>query len=397
MRLLLLSLLIPVVLFTSVGFVLFITLRQPAQPQVATQPRARSELAKVKPTLPSAVNAPALPPPVPAENRTRRAAVREEEEEADPVIPQRNEAALGQEQVAQLPKKPAEPQNDELWLSDEEAHEEIRNYIKRHMKDIAKTLSEKKWHPPIAAETIPKKEGEKPIRGKLFRLNGSYRTVNVANFKEENQVIDLHFLLRKDAVIDFEKMTGGSGGYSTVKKFKLLEELSKAAPIRRAALPASGLYLSDLPEFDVKVYRAFGKNGDLGYMAGNPISSRIMVNGEECPNGLSLHSLSNDYSAVKYKLGGRYSTFLASVALNDSAGTPGGPPGIGMIATPLTFQVWGDGKLLWGSKSIDTARSVQGCKVDVTGVDVLELRVECPGDYTNAQAVWVEPRVLQKQ
>ena len=36
-------------------------------------------------------------------------------------------------------------------------------------------------------------------------------------------------------------------------------------------------------------------------------------------------------------------------------------------------------------------------EVDVTGVDVLELRVECPGDYTNAQAVWVEPRVLQKQ
>jgi hypothetical protein len=58
--------------------------------------------------------------------------------------------------------------------------------------------------------------------------------------------------------------------------------------------------------------------------------------------------------------------------------------------------VLGDGRLLWKSKSVDAARVVQECEVGVAGVDVLELRVDCPGSYVNAQAVWLEPRVLLK-
>jgi hypothetical protein len=160
-------------------------------------------------------------------------------------------------------------------------------------------------------------------------------------------------------------------------------------------------YLSDMQEFDVKVYRQFAKKGTLGFAEGDPryANGRIRVNGKESPNGLAMHALSNTYATVKYTLGNKAHTFMASVTLNDSAGAPGrpiGPIGVGKIPTPLTFQVLGDGKVLWSSKPLDVARNVQDCQVDVSRVNVLELRVDCPGSYVNAQAVWFEPRVLLK-
>ena len=58
------------------------------------------------------------------------------------------------------------------------------------------------------------------------------------------------------------------------------------------------------------------------------------------------------------------------------------------------FQVLGDGKNLWKSKPVSASGNVQECEVDITGVDVLELRVDCAGPNTNVKAVWVEARVL---
>jgi hypothetical protein len=161
-------------------------------------------------------------------------------------------------------------------------------------------------------------------------------------------------------------------------------------------------YLCDMQEFHVKATEdppgvpRFARKGNLGYDAGKPPSGRILVNGKESPNGLSICPDSNTYAAAKYRLGKTAQTFLASVALNDSAGGAGLNPGVGKIPTALTFQVFGDGKRLWESKPVDSARNVQDCKVDIAGVAVLELRVDCPGDYTNAQAVWLEPRVELK-
>jgi hypothetical protein len=158
-------------------------------------------------------------------------------------------------------------------------------------------------------------------------------------------------------------------------------------------------YLSDMQEFDVRVSDGppgtprFAKAGNLGYKAGNPQSGRILVNGKESPKGLSMCPDSNTYARVRYRLDGKGRRFLATGALNDSAGTHGAPPGVGHIPTPLTFQVFGDGKLLWKSKPVDRARDVRECNVDVTGVAVLELSVDCPGAGSNAQAVWLEPRV----
>ncbi|MBL8792404.1 MAG: NPCBM/NEW2 domain-containing protein [Planctomycetia bacterium] len=138
-------------------------------------------------------------------------------------------------------------------------------------------------------------------------------------------------------------------------------------------------YLVDLDEFDVKLgpWR-FGK-GELN-------GAVIEVNEVRSPNGLGLHPPANDHAAVKYKLAKSGKTFKALVALHDNTG--------GSL-TPITFVVLGDGKPLWTSKPIKLSHEPQTCTVSVTGVDVLELRVVCPGKYEGAHAVWVEPHVLR--
>jgi hypothetical protein len=165
-----------------------------------------------------------------------------------------------------------------------------------------------------------------------------------------------------------------------------------------AEKPAAGKevrYLSDLAEFDVQVAEGrFAKKGDLGYGAGN--SFQIRVKEKQSPKGISMHPESNTHAGAKYRWGKTAGTFLALVALNDSAGAPGRPPGDGKIPTAVTFLVLGDGKVLWKSSPMDAAGEVQECRVDVAGVKVLELRVDCPGTNVNAQAVWLEPRILLK-
>jgi hypothetical protein len=75
------------------------------------------------------------------------------------------------------------------------------------------------------------------------------------------------------------------------------------------------------------------------------------------------------------------------VAINDSAGR--------RSATPLVFEVFGDGRRLWASSLVQKTGRVQECKVDVLGVETLELRVDCRRSNERAHAVWVDP-VLAK-
>lgn len=140
-------------------------------------------------------------------------------------------------------------------------------------------------------------------------------------------------------------------------------------------------FLSDMKEYDVNVSdNRWAKKGNLGYRAGNPQSGRILVNGKESPNGLSMCAIANSYSTVKYSLDKSAHKFLATAALNDSAGGTGFPLGVGKIPTVLIFEVLGDSKSLWKSKPIDSARSPQECEIDVTGVKVLEAACQLSRD-----------------
>jgi hypothetical protein len=142
-------------------------------------------------------------------------------------------------------------------------------------------------------------------------------------------------------------------------------------------------YLSDLQEYDVKRGPwPFAREGDVGNG-----TNRIAVNGVPSPKGLGMHPWDNDYSAVKYRLGGKAAAFRARVAIDDSSHR---------ARDAAVFEVLGDGRSLWQSAPVRRSREPQDCRIDVRGVDVLELRVHARGSHFGLHAVWVEPRVLQK-
>jgi hypothetical protein len=158
------------------------------------------------------------------------------------------------------------------------------------------------------------------------------------------------------------------------------KEEPKAEPMRE---PTGKRYLSDMSEIDPKVgWGKFGKNGDLGFEAYG--TSTIMVDGKKYPKGLSMVPAADGNASVKYRLGKSEKAFIASVALSDTAADP---------QTALTFVVLGDDKILWKSKPIKARKTAQDCRVDVTGVDTLELRVDCPGFNGSMHAVWLDPYV----
>jgi hypothetical protein len=94
-----------------------------------------------------------------------------------------------------------------------------------------------------------------------------------------------------------------------------------------------------------------------------------------------------EYASASYQLDKQASLFRAEVALNDSTN---------LIMSAAVFEVWGDGKRLWQSKPINQTRHSHRCRVDVSGVDVMELRVASTGSHVGLHAVWYEPRLLEK-
>jgi S1-C subfamily serine protease len=159
------------------------------------------------------------------------------------------------------------------------------------------------------------------------------------------------------------------------------------------------VYLCDLQETHSFVgFGALGKNGDLGYDPGvgigNPVGGdrRIIVRGVPAKKGLSMHSTAPPagpgFSFARYQLDGKYRCFHSAAAANDSIAAMTR----GMLDTPMTFSVVGDGRLLWRSGPIQRPGESQPCIVDVTGVRQLEVRVtHSSGGATHA--VWVDPYV----
>jgi S1-C subfamily serine protease len=161
------------------------------------------------------------------------------------------------------------------------------------------------------------------------------------------------------------------------------------APRNPAGVKEGRAYLCDLPETHSSVgFGALGKNGDLGYDPGNS-DRRIIVKGIHAEKGLSMHETARGYSLARYRLDGRYTSFHAVVAANDSVRV--GPKG--MVGTPMTFSVVGDGRELWKSHPIRRPGESQPCTVNVTGVHQLDVRVYCGFDQSAAHAVWVDPYV----
>jgi serine/threonine protein kinase len=109
-----------------------------------------------------------------------------------------------------------------------------------------------------------------------------------------------------------------------------------------------------------------------------------MVRGELSPHGIFMHPPPawEGPASLSYRLDGKFATFHTTVSIND------GPP---RAASPCTFTVRGDGKVLWQSRPVSTQADTQICAVSVQGVDELKLEVSSAGDPRGAHAVWVEP------
>lgn len=154
-----------------------------------------------------------------------------------------------------------------------------------------------------------------------------------------------------------------------------------ALPAPPAALVPGGgeVYLAGLTAFEVVdgpwPYTADGTLGD-------PFKKPIEVGGKKYPRGLSMHPPNDGYAVAKFRLGGRAAELRGGAALNDSAAP----------FTPPEFYVWGDGRLLWKSVPVKEKGEVVPVKVDVTGVDVLELRVRTDNHH-GVHAVWLDPRL----
>jgi hypothetical protein len=164
-------------------------------------------------------------------------------------------------------------------------------------------------------------------------------------------------------------------------------------PPRRSPPPESifafgpRVFLADLSEFDVKPGAwPFRKDGTTGDDKNSPIT----VGGERSPHGLGMHPpFGRDAAAsVKYRLGKQAARFKAVAAIDDS----------GEVRLPVTFTVLGDGKVLLsgGYRLRESDKHPREISVDVSGVEVLELRVACEFSNHRVHAVWVEPRLLQR-
>src|SRR5207245_9309724 len=91
---------------------------------------------------------------------------------------------------------------------------------------------------------------------------------------------------------------------------------------------------------------------------------------------------------VRYRLEKRAAVCKGAVALDDRCDISLGQ---------AVFEVRGDGKRLWRSKPVNkTKLEPQEFSLNMTGVDVLELRVLAAGNHIGLHAVWIDPRLLQK-
>ncbi len=178
-----------------------------------------------------------------------------------------------------------------------------------------------------------------------------------------------------------DKPGNATGGVSTDKPGKAMPVLENRPANAEVKIVESKLYLHDLKEFDCVAFRS-------STVWAPP--SGITVKGERFTKGLWMHPRDRSDASVKYRLDGLSAcVFQAKVAINDSARSGS--------ATPLAFQVFGDGKVLWTSRPVQAPRQTDDCSVKVEGIRVLELRVVCPGSHGSAHAVWLDPYLLSKK
>lgn len=161
--------------------------------------------------------------------------------------------------------------------------------------------------------------------------------------------------------------------------------VSNTAPTNLLSKTATdGIYLDDVKETEFSVgWGTMGKHGDAGYRDKKCILWGVMPS-----HAISIHPPSQKSSYVTYNLDGSFHKFQAMAVIWEEGG--GGP-----AESPVNFKVFGDGKLLWLSRPIQMPGDGQNCSINIQGVRVLKLQVDCHGKNGRSHAVWVNPKVTK--
>lgn len=157
-----------------------------------------------------------------------------------------------------------------------------------------------------------------------------------------------------------------------------LEKAQKRVSDEGETAAGKAVYLDDLPEHDVSA-DILAKHGATGLPADQP--QDVIVHGVAIKHSLFMHSTSNGSAKASFTIDRKFGVFTAAVGFRDTA----------MPTTPVTFELRGDGQLLWVSRPIEHAGESQECRIPVENVKTLQLIVNCPGPDAYSWTVWVNP------
>jgi hypothetical protein len=135
--------------------------------------------------------------------------------------------------------------------------------------------------------------------------------------------------------------------------------------------PKEGVYLADLTPTRLNV-------------AGELQNREVTIQGDEKRYSLwTRTNVPNPPATVEYALGRRYTHLSGSVGIDDS-----GQADRTRVST--SFQVIGDGKVLWSSQSLREPGKSQRFEVDVSQVNSLKILTDS-NRLSSHYAVWIDP------
>jgi len=140
------------------------------------------------------------------------------------------------------------------------------------------------------------------------------------------------------------------------------------------------IYLDELPEQDASVgIGSLGKQGATGLPDGSP--QTVSFRGVPVKHALVMSPPQKGMATASFTVDRRFHNLTAVVGVLDKAHPK----------SPITFEVRGDGSILWISRPIRRADDSQECNIAVGNYKVLQLEVHCADDNTEAWAVWINP------
>jgi hypothetical protein len=170
--------------------------------------------------------------------------------------------------------------------------------------------------------------------------------------------------------------------------------------VAAAKNPDGPIYLDDLQELSSGVgVGTLGKHGETGYpQFDSDYGPKVVFQGKTPKHSLSTYPAHKGSGYVSYVLKREYRNLRAVAAIMevnpaDAARVAAEPFFMGGPASPLSFRVIGDGKVLWESRPLEKAGDSQACNVRIEGVSLLELEVSCPGMNNYGWATWIDPVV----